>query len=39
MNYWWVNQNQTHRQEGGGGYMGSYVLSYKRIEAIINEKE
>lgn len=23
MNYWWVNQKQTHRQEIGGGYMWS----------------
>jgi putative restriction endonuclease len=23
MNYWWVNQNQTHRQEIAGGYMWS----------------
>ena len=23
MQYWWVNQNQTHRQEIGGGYMWS----------------
>jgi putative restriction endonuclease len=21
MRYWWVNQNQTHRQEVGGGYL------------------
>ena len=24
MNYWWVNQNQTHRQEVGGGYNHFY---------------
>jgi hypothetical protein len=23
MRYWWVNQNQTHRQEIGGGYLWS----------------
>jgi putative restriction endonuclease len=23
MRYWWVNQNQTHRQEVGGGYLWS----------------
>lgn len=23
MNYWWVNQNQTHDQEIPGGYMWS----------------
>ena len=23
MNYWWVNQNQTHREEIAGGYMWS----------------
>jgi putative restriction endonuclease len=23
MNYWWVNQNQTHKQEISGGYMWS----------------
>ena len=23
MRYWWVNQNQTHRQEFGGGYLWS----------------
>jgi hypothetical protein len=23
MNYWWVNQNQTYRQEVGGGYLWS----------------
>jgi len=23
MNYWWVNQNQTHEQEINGGYMWS----------------
>ena len=23
MNYWWVSQNQTHKQEIGGGYMWS----------------
>jgi hypothetical protein len=23
MRYWWVNQNQTHRQELGGGYLWS----------------
>ena len=27
MNYWWVNQNQTHRQEVGGGYMWSPKLN------------
>ncbi len=28
MRYWWVNQNQTHRQEMGGGYLWS-VTSWK----------
>ena len=23
MRFWWVNQNQTHRQEIGGGYLWS----------------
>jgi putative restriction endonuclease len=23
MRYWWANQNQTHRQEIGGGYLWS----------------
>src|SRR5687767_3592176 len=23
MRYWWVNQNQTYRQEVGGGYLWS----------------
>ncbi|HEY6375567.1 MAG TPA: HNH endonuclease, partial [Edaphobacter sp.] len=23
MRYWWVNQNQTHRQEISGGYLWS----------------
>ena len=23
MRYWWVNQNQTHRQEQAGGYLWS----------------
>src|SRR5438067_8040762 len=23
MRYWWVNQNQTYRQETGGGYLWS----------------
>ena len=23
MRYWWVNQNQTHKQELGGGYLWS----------------
>ena len=25
--FWWVNQNQTHRQEVGGGYMWSPKLN------------
>ena len=29
MRYWWVNQNQTHRQEIGGGYLWS-VTSWKQ---------
>jgi hypothetical protein len=27
MRYWWVNQNQTYRQETGGGYMWSPKVS------------
>ena len=27
MRYWWVNQNQTYRQEIGGGYMWSPKVS------------
>ena len=42
MNYWWVSQNQTHKQEIGGGYMwspkadknGNPVQSYTNMKKV-----
>ena len=42
MNYWWVSQNQTHKQEIGGNYMwspkanknGKSVQSYTNMTKV-----